>query len=394
MTLFSRKQENLNTEQGQSRDEHPLSKEKSFEEHMADITKNKSEKTFDEARRDGSLPEGVRDKKDYEEYLITKNAHETEAVNYDKWLVNEIDKLENANRNLVLAQLHYNYEINGNHTETPVVNPVELALEYTKQNKNLEEFFETKIRERDDELKKLSDLLKKEGADFSDKNKDKVNRLERERFSLEKVLFPKFIGCQYIEKVDEAMSDAILTDKIVDFCKEQRVSDSAAFNFKHFSPESNIEYDIPEMGDDDMITTENRPQFYEGVLKLITKDIIDKPISDTHFSELVQKDQLAMLGKEYAGEEPLEVQIDALLSKLFKTYSADSWLQSVDNDFKRERGDAYHEVGARVGDLIRLAAIKEVKDKVSQNTIIYKKNKQDIEQGEQILDALRQNTDQ
>lgn len=48
----------------------------SFSEHMAE----NYEKSFNEAHRDGTLPEGVRDERDYQEYLVEQKAYATESV--------------------------------------------------------------------------------------------------------------------------------------------------------------------------------------------------------------------------------------------------------------------------------------------------------------------------
>lgn len=63
-------------------------------------------KTFDAARLDGEVPEGVRDEKDYQEYLFEQKSRMDEAVNYEKSCFAEIEKMEESpDKHLLVAAI-------------------------------------------------------------------------------------------------------------------------------------------------------------------------------------------------------------------------------------------------------------------------------------------------
>ena len=80
-----------NSEQG---GENNLSPEMQELADMAGKMGKTHEKSYEEAKRDGELPEGVRDENDYREYLEEKGAREAETEEQFKTIVEKIDSLD------------------------------------------------------------------------------------------------------------------------------------------------------------------------------------------------------------------------------------------------------------------------------------------------------------
>lgn len=86
-----------NSGQGGNNGAEELAKMPSFEEHM---------KSFDEAKRSGGLPEGVRDEQDYREYLAEKDARDAESNKLKNEALRKINEIKDPqDRDLAICFL-------------------------------------------------------------------------------------------------------------------------------------------------------------------------------------------------------------------------------------------------------------------------------------------------
>jgi|GEM_PF-1421444 len=124
-----------------------LSEMPSFAEHMAEIQEH--EKTFEEARSEGNLPEGIRDEQDYKEYLAEQKARNNETAEHDRALFSKIESIEDPyDRSFITAALGLSHK-NGSHNTI-----VPFCMDFIEQ----------------DEFSDIGDFLKSKRAEFSDAN--------------------------------------------------------------------------------------------------------------------------------------------------------------------------------------------------------------------------------
>ncbi|MBR2658508.1 hypothetical protein IKD57_01245 [Candidatus Saccharibacteria bacterium] len=93
-----------NTEQG---GENTLSPELQGLADMAGKMGETQEKSYEEAKRDGELPEGVRDERDYKEYLEEKRAREKEAIETKKSFEKRLEINEVFYDQIAIARVRY-----------------------------------------------------------------------------------------------------------------------------------------------------------------------------------------------------------------------------------------------------------------------------------------------
>ena len=352
-------------------------------------SKDLHEKTYDEALREGVLPEGVRDEQDYREYLSEKNARAVEATEHDHAMANEIERIENPyDKNLVLSIIPRFYDENGDRRqkENEYFDSLSLAIEYANRNNSntsIEEFAEYKISQRKQEIKD-------KGIDYH-RDREASKELYRLRNALDALKRASHYS-EIQKETDNNEQSIAEIDKY--FKNDERLRRYRVIptifrnNFSNSIEDSDFSPINAQTIHDRHLDLARqiiaRPAFDKGIATVMAKDLLQEyQQTNSEDSKIILKDKLYVLADYYRGEG-FNMQMDFAMQS-FKENCYDVVTREMDkrsSDILHSDNEPYR---FRLVEVAKMMSIYDISGQFRFEQVQYADYLDDIEDGKKIL---------
>ena len=328
----------------------------SFEERQA--RQEEYQRGFEEARRNGTLPEGVSDAYEYREYMEETTAHAAEASERNKEFLSEIglEQIKDSyDRNLALSCLPFFLYDDGSLRQDDSRTAVFiLAMDFIHRDDKsvtLEDFCDTKAKELSEQDKVLS------SSSFG-----VLKKLER---------------CSRMQKATDAENP---NTEVIDYCEDNDLQfHVTGSNFDSFR--SKIE-DVGYLSDG-INSFESRPSSDKGIISVMAKEMIrDHQNAKTDAEKYRIASELGVLANLYRGKG-FSVQMQEAMGRAYDAYSDAIY-------FAAQKGDDVIRSGAQISitDISRAMSIHSVSGEFNRMRRNYERYQQLVEKGRFILQSI------